>query len=589
MTTPASSPSTSPMPSDSSSPPSDAPWRHLHVVSLAFSFVEVVRPAVGVAVTLVAAQWWMRHEMVLPAVASIFFAVGVLYAVMSWLFTGYRLTSHGVEWRQGMFKRSHRFVSYDQIHAIETSASPLRRLFGSVRLVLMTGDSTDGGIVLEAVPERLRDDIERRRTPHLAQHRAEHGVNAGEGDSVGARESARTVLADPAVRTQTPYRSAQPHPALRVSTGDIVKFALTDVHVIAAALVVWQVIAKFGDVLPDWMNKRVEHMQEQFVETAIGNPVYAAEMLVVALVALLTFSLLRCLARYHGMEVRREGDMLVIERGLFTRNHAMIPVHRIRTLVVERSLLRRMVHLSSVRIGLASGEDSEGAGDSVTTMLVPVIADARVYPTLRGLLPEWRISCPPIQRTGAGLLRYFVAMPVAMLMLGIVSTVALVWTTGDIRWWAFALMPCWALWWLATRVVKYHAEGFALLPDAAGALPHRIAMRAGSGCGLVMLFTRRSCAQMSRMTVPFWRMRSGIGRFRITLFVANGPDTLMFTRIRRTTADILSAWVRAATPAATSPNKPGLQIRADERASARVESANSHTETPRDGREWNTR
>ncbi|MDY5041098.1 MAG: hypothetical protein SO053_08140, partial [Bifidobacterium animalis] len=83
--------------------------------------------------------------------------------------------------------------------------------------------------------------------------------------------------------------------------------------------------------------------------------------------------------------------------------------------------------------------------------------------------------------------------------------------------------------------------------------------------------------------------RSGIGRFRITLFVANGPDTLMFTRIRRTTADTLSAWVRAATPAATSLNKPGLQIRADERASARVESANSHTETPRDGREWNTR
>lgn len=321
----------------------------------------------------------------------------------------------------------------------------------------------------------------------------------------------------------------------RASVKDIMLFAATDLGMFAAVFVVLGVVEQARDIVPRGLVDSVERSVVQAVTASVA--VLVGVVLAVVLV-MFVVSAVSALLRFYGFEVWRRGGDLIVVRGALTRRVTTIAVDRIQTVTIRRSLVRRLFRLGSVRLGLgastvADGEDADMNGADI----LPVISDARVVDALRRMLPEWDIRAHQVRRTGRGLLRYYVLMPVlvgvAMVVAVVIGTVAA--GGGALLWWTLAPVAVSGFWTLC-RWLKYRSEGYA----AVGA--RRIMVTGASVLSLFTVFTDRSRVQSVERSTTIWREARGVYGIRMPLFVTNSVDELRFTALRGVEADALESW-----------------------------------------------
>lgn len=321
----------------------------------------------------------------------------------------------------------------------------------------------------------------------------------------------------------------------RASVKDIMLFAATDLGMFAAVFVVLGVVEQARDIVPRGLVDSVERSVVQAVTASVA--VLVGVVLAVVLV-MFVVSAVSALLRFYGFEVWRRGGDLIVVRGALTRRVTTIAVDRIQTVTIRRSLVRRLFRLGSVRLGLgastvADGEDADMNGADI----LPVISDARVVDALRRMLPEWDIRAHQVRRTGRGLLRYYVLMPVlvgvAMVVAVVIGTVAA--GGGALLWWMLAPVAVSGFWTLC-RWLKYRSEGYA----AVGA--RRIMVTGASVLSLFTVFTDRSRVQSVERSTTIWREARGVYGIRMPLFVTNSVDELRFTALRGADADALESW-----------------------------------------------
>lgn len=321
----------------------------------------------------------------------------------------------------------------------------------------------------------------------------------------------------------------------RASVKDIMLFAATDLGMFAAVFVVLGVVEQARDIVPRRLVDSVERSVVQAVTASVA--VLVGVVLAVVLV-MFVVSAVSALLRFYGFEVWRRGGDLIVVRGALTRRVTTIAVDRIQTVTIRRSLVRRLFRLGAVRLGLgastvADGEDADMNGADI----LPVISDARVVDALRRMLPEWDIRAHQVRRTGRGLLRYYVLMPVlvgvAMVVAVVIGTVAA--GGGALLWWTLAPVAVSGFWTLC-RWLKYRSEGYA----AVGA--RRIMVTGASVLSLFTVFTDRSRVQSVERSTTIWREARGVYGIRMPLFVTNSVDELRFTALRGVEADALESW-----------------------------------------------
>ena len=177
-----------------------------------------------------------------------------------------------------------------------------------------------------------------------------------------------------------------------------------------------------------------------------------------------------------------------------------------------------------------------------------------------------------LRRTGRGLLRYYLTMPLAITL----AATALAWLGSEAGplaglgldtvpgpvpdfgwpWWVSVLPFVGGLWWTVTRWLKSREEGYAVLPDdcygietraVANARPtmsHRIAVTGAVGMTTYLMVTRRARIQSITRSTTLWREPHGIERVQMSLFVMNGLDTLRFMFLHRSDAAALERWLK---------------------------------------------
>ncbi|WP_165784843.1 PH domain-containing protein [Bifidobacterium parmae] len=513
-------------------------------VSLLLSFIVIVRVSL------------MRHEWWLWLAAAAIVAYVAVAPLCAWLSTRYRLSATMLEYRSGVLFHRRRAIAYGSIHAVNSASPWCLRPFGVIRLTVSpVGDDAD--IDLSAVPAALQDELERRRADASGAARfgtstprtdadsptgasttgtATDGVATAATDTV---TSTATVPTTPraGIVTSCPTRA----PVFRASTRDILLFAVTDPRIVAAAIVVFGFVQNAQDMLPHALTRTAERSIGDY---ASQGAVAIALLVLACVVLLMLVSVVISLLHFHGFEVRRRGDDLIVERGLFTRRATTIPTARVQTIVVSQSLPRRAFGLCSVRLGLsAATKDDDVASAAV---VLPVIGARRVAVTLRVMLPEWDVpdmfaATAPTRRTGLGLARYYVTMPlaataVATLLVGVGGP-----ATGSWPWWVMIVPLAAGSWWTVCRWLQSRTEGYVILPDG-DALPHRILVTGATRWGLFAMVTRRARVQsVTRMTTP-WRDARGVEGLRMRLFVMNGMARIRFRFLQRADADALEAW-----------------------------------------------
>lgn len=580
-------------------------WRRLHPAGLIVAMVQSVKTTVSSIISLallfrIIPEQWRDWAMWATAAAAVLIAAG--RPIATWATTRYRLDEDSLTLVSGLIFRNRRTVGYDKVHAINSASPVYLQPFHVVQLTVSTGGMDESSITLDAVPAALQLELETVRARFLADGRS-RGESAADGaDAAAAAADVGIGSATPATKeasglsggsgSERPATDGTSRgqdqgapisggaPVFRASATDIVLFAITDLGFLAAAFVVYGFISQLRDVLP----KRWLENADQSVDRILARGLASIVMMVaLCLIVLLIVSVVSSLLRFHGFEVWRRGDDLVVVRGLLTRRVTTVPVSRIQTIVIRQSVLRRPFRLCSVGLGLSSstaGEDN-GEGSLAVANILPVIGTPRVVGVLRAMLPEWDLRQPDIHRTGRGLARYYLGMPVTVGIMatggaGAVFALLRRMSVIDISYWwlAVPVMAC-ACWstsrWFASRI-----EGFALpggdrpegtmreagsIDDtgsdagASGAparredgracvsvLPHRIAVTGVRGTSCFTVFTRRSRVQSFRRSTTAWRAPLGIERVIMPLFVMNGLSELRFRFIRREDADRLACW-----------------------------------------------
>jgi putative membrane protein len=479
-------------------------WRRLHPAGLIVALAGSVRAFISIAVSLlIAFRFIMDHQWqawTIWAIIAVSAAGALIPPICTWASTRYQLGADSLTFKSGLFFRKHRTISYAKIHAINSASPVYLQPFGVVQLtVSAAGTNTD--ITLNAVPAALQLELEQCReqsaeasvsaTPSAytttapsripsATHTQATTPAATSPDAAAATIANAISAATPCATPPVPYESGIGHPnnpndpnnpngqapVFRASIRDILLFAITDIGFLAAAFIVYGFVQRLQEFLPKTLIHDAQRSVNDFAARGLVSIVLLA---LVCVIVLMIISIAASLLRFYGFEVWRRGDDLVVVRGLFTRRTTTIPVSRIQTITIRRSLLRRPFHLCSVGLGLSASTTSDGGeSDIATSSILPVIGTRRVYHVLRTMLPEWNPHMPTVHHTGRGLMRYYVTMPLAM---GVIATAA----TGiasaitDMPWWLVFIPIALFAWWTACRCMQSHTEGYELAhPTVAG-------------------------------------------------------------------------------------------------------------------------
>lgn len=528
-------------------------WRRLHPIAVVTALIGSVRSAIALILPVLAIAVPNRDSAVVMAVIVV--VIGLIAAwmfvspVVRWLTTGYRMDDHGITQRSGVFNRTRTTIAYDHIHTLSSSAPIYMRPFHVVILDI-TAAGGESGMTLRGVPAGVQLELEAARQldsgDTVSAAAASVGIHGTVADTAvadsDAVEECRQPEEAPAAGARTGVnQSATGRPAIdgelvfRASVADIVLFAVTDLGLFAALIVVYGFLDQLRDLVPEDV---FDTAQDSVIRFATSSAAMIAGAVVVVFAVLVGASIIGSLLRFYGFEVWRRGGDLVVVRGALTRRITTIAIDRIQTVAIRRSLLRRALHLCSVRLGLGAMAAAEGEdGDATGADVLPVIGDDRVYAVLQRMLPEWGLEPPEIHRTGRGLVRYYLVMPLAVSAAGM--AVAVIWAlvSRDAVNWLWTLAPAaLAVWWGLCRWLKAASEGYSVLDDK------RIAATGASVLTSFTVFTRRSRIQSVERSSTPWRLNRGVECLRLPLFVSNGISALQFTALRSADAATVSAW-----------------------------------------------
>lgn len=361
--------------------PSD---RRLHPLSFLFAIAGQLRqfliPGLVVVFTAGAAggEWepWLM-------VAAIPIALGAFVRSLSYR---YRLDDTDLVVRTGFVFRKERHIPYARIQNIEAIQSVVHRLFRVIEVRIETGAGKEDDATMRVVPvaayEEIRECVQSRR-PAVAAPAA--GVEPPEpSGSVVLRLPARELILSGFVDNRS---------AVLIAAGFGVVWELGLFDRVAGLLVGEAVSGR--SVLRQTL-RAVFRGAAPSLQTA-GLTVAGLAILFAAATAI---SMIWAYVRLHGFVLRRAGDDLRAEYGLFTRVATTIPLRRIQTLTIFEGPLHRLFGRAAVKVETA-GADAQEQGATGREPLAPIIRRAELDRLIEQVLPgvraaglDWQPAAP---------------------------------------------------------------------------------------------------------------------------------------------------------------------------------------------------
>ena len=514
--------------------PSADTERRLSPLTVATTTINHARSAaVPVLVALFAGDFnpWVLGGTVATAVLL------VVSGIVRYLTVRYRVTEERMEIRSGLVSRTRRTIPLERIRGVDVTSTLLHRLFG---LAVVRVDAAAGGTTeqeeakLDAVAaadaERLRVELLRRRSLLVERGTA---ASAGAGAEPSEETRAGPGTAD-AVHFRMPPRW---YSYAVLSPG----YLLTPFAVLAT---LFGFLSQFVDstAVGDYLVDRADTVW-RFIASGWGALLVAATGAAVLLaVAMPLFAVASYVINQWRFTLRRHGDALVTERGLFTRHSVTLEYRRIHGHELRDNPVQRLwslVRLSAIVTGLG--------GAATRSALLPLGPRAEVERIVaRALRPfEGRLVAHPAAARSRRLFRA-VAPPLALAA----AAAALGW------FWAAGALLAAALLGVPLGLDRYRSLGH-------GYDGRQVSVRSGS--------LSRTQATVARSAVIGWRWRQSLFQRRAgvaTLKVSVGAGSGGYDAVDVDFAESVG-FARDVTPELLAPFL--VDPRADRRGSAAAE------------------
>jgi putative membrane protein len=357
--------------------------QRLHPSSILFSFGKSLKALVVPALVVLvfgrssesAMRWWPGGPRTAGAEfwALLLLIPAAAAAVARYL--SFRIRYEGSELviRQGVIFRSERHVPYARIQNLDAVRNVFHRVLGVTEVRVETGGGSEPEATISVLPlaafEEMRGRVFADRPPG----------SVARGAPAPFEPSSVTFLKLP------------PRELLLLGFVDNRGFVL--IGALIGAL--WQVdlLDRIGAATLEWMGWSDSREALRAGARAAANQAAiviaaAAAVFLVARVVSMTWAVVR----FHGFELRRIGDDLRTEYGLFTRVAATIPIYRVQTLTIWQGPLQRVAGRQAISVETAGTRRKDEGGRSERPWLAPIVRTNAVADVARRIMPELDLS-----------------------------------------------------------------------------------------------------------------------------------------------------------------------------------------------------
>src|SRR6056297_2897663 len=307
----------------------------------------------------------------------------------------YELTEDSLDIASGVFSRREREIPLRRVQNVDVTRSLVARLLGLAEVDVETagGGSTEANLRFVSREEagRLQEEVRERRAARERgrERRSEAAESAG--------EEADLAEGEPAADEERALRGGRGELLFELSDRDLLLYGLLsfDPRLLSG------VVAFATFVVPS-LGRRVDIPD-------LGVVVLGAGVVVLAVGVWLVSAALR-VVQFYGFKLRRVGDDLRYERGLFERRDGTIPLSKLQTVSVEENVLMRRYGFASLAVetaGYAPGQSPSGGSEAA----IPLAPRADVFALARDVEPfgEYDLARPPERARKRYVRRYALA------------------------------------------------------------------------------------------------------------------------------------------------------------------------------------
>lgn len=281
-------------------------------------------------------------------------AIVIIGDVLAYFMFSYQLFESEILVKKGLFVKKVNHIPYDRIQNVTANQWFFLKPFKLEELEIETAGHSEGPEVrLAAVSVDLKDELNRYR-----------------------KNQAQTeeIKPEPETNDQKNIQSYS------ITWKELVKFAVTSPAFLSGLLVI---LAIYGKVQHSISNQMYEVVAKEFVH--LGWIIVFVGMLLV-LLAFYLVSVLVLIAKYYHFHLVLENKQFEMQYGFFKTKKTSISQSRIQAVAVKQTLLRRMLHIATVKLVIISNSKKEETEKDIIVM--PVIETAKLTAFFQKFFPD---------------------------------------------------------------------------------------------------------------------------------------------------------------------------------------------------------
>ncbi len=301
----------------------------------------------------------------------------------------YEVLADEIVIREGIFTRESRHVPFTRIQSVSERRGLMHRFIDVAELVLESGSGGRPEAVMRVLyPREAAGLAEQLRLHRAAQ--ADLAASGATAPSAGPGQGA-------AASAQAPAR------LLAVPTVELIKLGLISNRGFLVAAMVAGIVSQNSELLElvpgaDRLAEAVDAGVSEAVAASVWQlAAWLLALLAVALVFVRVLSVVYAVFTQHGFTLTRQDDRLRVQRGLLTRIDVSGRVGAIQRLVLERTLLHRLLGRSSLRVDLPAAVVTANEPVPRLDHLAPIASPAQAQALIQACLPgldlqalQWR-------------------------------------------------------------------------------------------------------------------------------------------------------------------------------------------------------
>ncbi|WP_163652188.1 PH domain-containing protein [Listeria sp. PSOL-1] len=290
----------------------------------------------------------------------------------------YTLEQDGLRIRYGFIFHKNIFIPYERIQTIQQKQWFFFIPFHVTQVLIETAGGKKPEGDLSAVPISTLNELRSLRD--------------------GKKQEATVQVTNP-FDAPKPKENDIPEQTVILKTKELLFMALTSSGVLAGLAILLAVLGQLKDVIPkQFVEEQFKHIEQMSVLIVI--------LFVIALLVILwCISIVATLFKYFQFKLMKFNSELVIEKGLFQRNHTTISHAKIQAVVMIESPIRKWFNLVAVKVITAgSSGDKKHSGD---LLLLPIMKKDQALQTLKAFLPEYNVEIDELMRVPKTSLRRF--------------------------------------------------------------------------------------------------------------------------------------------------------------------------------------